>query len=416
MTFASRAARLDRKHHWRLLLLIPALLVVSAGFAPGQPPAKEKLYLDPLNIVPRPIATDDTVKLDYDIVYVRAPRPVGKAASRWAEVGDPRTMDPGADLMLLHPDGNEEVLVPVQPQESIADPFVSFDGQWVFFAKMHDALNHKGADIYKVHVATRKVIQLTEQTFTPNTGAADWSKTPLPAWGVYNLGPSPVPGGRIAFVSDRNAFQGDQPRLCSECPGSAALRHGRGWPQRRVHRPPQPRHGAAPRHPAGWPDHVQLAGIAGPAQPSPLGHLVHPPRRQQLEPASVAFDISNGTTDSLHFQTQMSDGAIVVESYYNLNNFGFGMYFKLPVQAPEGYPRFGPANPVDPRNASLRNGRHGDGRPEMLRLPFTPYGIETLTPSSSATTSPPRGRSSSRVTRRASASSRTRPARPTTTC
>ena len=54
--------------------------------------------------------------------------------------------------MLLHPDGNEEVLVPVEPQESIADPFVSFDGQWVFFAKMHDALNHKGADIYKVHV------------------------------------------------------------------------------------------------------------------------------------------------------------------------------------------------------------------------------------------------------------------------
>ena len=56
MTLASRAARLDRKHHWRLLLLIPALLVVSAGFAPGQAPAKQKLYLDPLNVEPRPIA------------------------------------------------------------------------------------------------------------------------------------------------------------------------------------------------------------------------------------------------------------------------------------------------------------------------------------------------------------------------
>ena len=44
-------------------------------------------------------------------VVVRAPRPVGKVSSRWAEVGDPRTMDPGADLMLLHPDGSEEVLV-----------------------------------------------------------------------------------------------------------------------------------------------------------------------------------------------------------------------------------------------------------------------------------------------------------------
>ncbi len=120
-------------------------------------------------------------------------------------------MEPGADLMLLHPDGKEEVLVPVKPQESIADPFVSFDGQWVYFAKMHDALNHKGADIYKVHVPTRKVVQLTEQTFTPNTGAADWSKTPLPVWGVYNLGPCPVPGGKLAFVSDRNAFKATNP-------------------------------------------------------------------------------------------------------------------------------------------------------------------------------------------------------------
>jgi hypothetical protein len=41
-----------------------------------------------------------------------------------------------------------------------------------------------------------------------NTGAADWSKTPLPRWGVYNLGPTPVPGGKLAFVSDRNAFKG----------------------------------------------------------------------------------------------------------------------------------------------------------------------------------------------------------------
>jgi len=145
------------------------------------------------------------VRYDYDIVYVRAPRPAGKAVSRWAEVGDPRTMDPRADLVLLHPNGSEGVLVAVKPHESIADPFVSFDGQWVYYAKMHDALKHKGSDIYKVHVPSRKIVQLTTQKFTPNLGAADWSKTPLPSWGVYNLGPTPVPGGKIAFVSDRNA-------------------------------------------------------------------------------------------------------------------------------------------------------------------------------------------------------------------
>src|SRR5262249_40384829 len=160
-----------------------------------------------LRVDPPHVSTDKSIRYDYDIVYVRAPRKGDKARTRWAEVGDPRTTEPGADLVLLHPDGSEEVLVPVEPREAIVDPFVSFDAQWVYYAKMHDALGHKGADIYKVHVKTRKVVRLTQQTFTPNTGAADWSKTPLPAWGVYNMGPTPVPGGKVAFVSDRNAFK-----------------------------------------------------------------------------------------------------------------------------------------------------------------------------------------------------------------
>ena len=41
------------------------------------------------------------------------------------------------------------------PHEAIADPYVSFDGQSVYFAKMHDALKHRGSDIYRVHVPTR---------------------------------------------------------------------------------------------------------------------------------------------------------------------------------------------------------------------------------------------------------------------
>src|SRR5262249_4470071 len=104
------------------------------------------------------------------------------------------------------------------------------------------------------------------------------------------------------------------------------------------------------------------------------------PDGSNWSPLVSAFDTSNGTTDSFHFQAQLSDGSIVVQSYYNLNNFGFGMYFKQPVQPPEGYAPFGRAYPYDPRTASLRNGRHGHGRPQILRLPFTPHGMETLTP------------------------------------
>ena len=54
------------------------------------------------------------------------------------------------------------------------DPYVSFDGEWVYYAKFIDA-KHTGADIYKIHVPSRKIVRLTDQTFTPNTGAAPWS-------------------------------------------------------------------------------------------------------------------------------------------------------------------------------------------------------------------------------------------------
>ena len=44
--------------------------------------------------------------VDYDIVYVRAPRFGDKTNSLWPEVFHPARLDPGADLMLLHPDGS----------------------------------------------------------------------------------------------------------------------------------------------------------------------------------------------------------------------------------------------------------------------------------------------------------------------
>ena len=74
-----------------------------------------------LRIDPAPIATDKSVKYDYDIVYVRAPRKDG-VRRRWAEIATPHVMDPGADLMLLHPDGNEELLVAGGADGSVTDP------------------------------------------------------------------------------------------------------------------------------------------------------------------------------------------------------------------------------------------------------------------------------------------------------
>src|SRR5262249_26268349 len=262
--------------------------------------------------------------------------------SKWAEVGDPRTMEPGADLMLLHPDGSEEVLVPVTGNESIADPQVSFDGQSVYFAKMHDATGHKGADIYKVHVPTRKVTRLTQQTFTPNTGVADWSRTPLPAWGVYNLGPCPLPGGRLAFVSDRNAFKATNPGYAPnalalqlfvmdedggnvECIGHLNL-------------------GMA-LHPVILKDgRIMFSSLESQGLRShPVGDFgPPPPDAPNGGPPLSALEIAKGPSAPAPSQTHPPDGHIVFESSYTPNTPGSGSLYKFPPQAPAGYPAFGP--------------------------------------------------------------------------
>ncbi len=198
---------------------------------------EDKRYFEPLDVTPQHVSEDESIQLDYDIVYVRAPRRGDEGRTYWAEVFHPALMDAGADLMLLHPDGTEAVLVNADDKESIADPFVSFDGEWVCYAKFHDLskmatrqLPASGSDIYRIHVASRKIERLTYQQFTPNTGAAEWShdfvtreqgKTHLP-YGVFNLGPCPLPGGRVIFTSNRNAF--DPPKGYS-APNAAVVRH-----------------------------------------------------------------------------------------------------------------------------------------------------------------------------------------------
>jgi hypothetical protein len=146
------------------LLLVPLALLAQE---------KEKPVVR-LSIEPKAIGSDSSIKYDYDIVYVRAPRRADKKEAAWAEFSRPIAMEPGADLMLLHPDGSEEMLVSGQ-DGSVMDPYVSFDGESVYYAKFIDA-KHTGADIHRIHVPSRKTVRLTDQTFTPNTGAAPWAR------------------------------------------------------------------------------------------------------------------------------------------------------------------------------------------------------------------------------------------------
>src|SRR6476620_4343105 len=117
-----------------LVVLLLALAAVPSSVWAGEEP----LFAQTLNVHPLPIAEDPSVRYDYDSVYVRARRAGDKVHKRfYTDFSQPVTMEPGADLMLLHPDGSEELLVK-GGKGSITDPVISFDGQWIFYVHIHN--------------------------------------------------------------------------------------------------------------------------------------------------------------------------------------------------------------------------------------------------------------------------------------
>jgi hypothetical protein len=435
----------------RLVSLLAAGLVAAPAAAQR---ANEPKYLDPIETKVPHVSTDPDVKIDYDIAYVRAKRSGDTVHKRFfTDFSQPVTMEPGADLMLLHPDGTEERLVE-GGDGSVTDPVVSFDGQWVYYSLIHNLQKasqwtppKQGADIYKIHVKTKRVVRLTNQKFSPNLGAANWSKdfrTPEQGkshfeYGVFNTGPCPLPGGRIAFTSNRDGF-----------------RPAKGYPVIALQLFVMDDSDADLPADADPPNlekigHLNLAGALHPVvlrggrimystleSQGNRGDIlwgiwtIHPDGTG-WNPLVSAFD-TGGAPNGFHFQTQLSDGSIVLEEYYNQNNSGFGAYIKLPPARPAafggglggggygfsgesiydrepggysaggaftglgnlgggggigggfgivGIPNdrpFGPANMTDPRNEPWRFGRFDNGNPHYYRMPFMPTGSFCLTP------------------------------------
>jgi hypothetical protein len=362
-----------------LASVLTAALAAERSF----PPAK----LDPK---PKPVASDPAVKLDYDIVYVRAPRfitgPDGKTRpSAWPEIAHPTNINAGCDLMRLHPDGQEEILVE-GGDGAVADPFVSFDAEWVYYAYFYLGKLGSGADIYKVHVKSKKIVRLTHQESTPNTGCLALDKgagAPVAAKqpigrGVYNLGPCPLPGGPVAFTSTRDAVK--VPRGYPRVANQLYVMDDDG---RNVEKIGHINIGSA-LHPVVLKDGrvmfstLESQGVHGSIA---WGIWSIHPDGTNWGPIISALYGTGGADEGFHFQTQLSDGTLIVELYYNQNTQGFGTYFKLPPSAPTGLPRFGPAH-----NPAVPTKEYGWEIPELFmrgrgtfRMPFQPYGLEVLT-------------------------------------
>src|SRR5262245_4180144 len=337
-----------------------------------------------LNLDPPAIATDKSVKYDYPIVYVRVLRKgYGRAADSkfkntvWAQAGVPLVMDPGADLMLLQPDGREEVLV-AGGKGSVTDPFVSFDGEWVYYSLFHDLTNRdhdhapSAADIYKIHVPTRKIVRLTHGEFSPNTGAARWSddyRTPQPGkttmpYPMCNMGPCPLPGGKVIFTSNRNGFM--SPRSTNNgyrIPLQLFVMDDDGS---NVEMIGHLTIGAA-LHPVGLRDgRVMFSTLENQGTRDSLSWglwSIHP------DGTNWGPIVSSFRTTAIHFHTQLSDGEIVVGAYYGgVGTNGFCTYVKVPVEQAVAGPGFGPGYRQDPRNPAIRT-----------KIPFSPLGMQQLT-------------------------------------
>ena len=329
-------------------------------------------------------------QVDYDIVYVRQVRFGDMVNTTWPEVFHPARLDPGADLMLLHPDGSEEILVDCDVC-GVTDPFVSFDARWVYYSLFHDLsqgslniqrgnLPHKGADIFRINLATREIQQLTFGEFTPNTGAGQWDESnPLNppnqfnrlGYGILNLGPMPLPDGRLAFTSNRNGFVPTKgftnPTLqlfVMDIDGANVEEIA-------------PMTIGSALHPTILNDGRLMFSsyeAQGVRDRRLWGIWTIEPDGRKWEPLVSAMS----SPDAFHFMTQNTAGDVIVEQYYNLNANGFGALFKLPLEIPQGQIRFGSPFPeLNPPIEQIISEQIGL---QPFRASFTPWGYSALTP------------------------------------
>ncbi len=250
----------------------------------------------------------------YDIVYVRAPRYGDITNTKWPEVINPVQMEPGADLMLLHPNGTEEVLF-AAGNGAVVDPVPSFDAKWVYFSYFPDVrvaqLNYQrnyapmlGADIYKINVATRQVIRLTQQKWEPPAGAANWSTNHLsassPGKELSRL--RHFQSGRVP-AAERQSDVCFQPRWLFAEQGhdvseSSLVHHGRQRRKRGADRPHEYRKRDASDRVARWPSDVLELRNPRPARRSCLVAVGNLARRTKVGAADERVQDRRGISFS----------------------------------------------------------------------------------------------------------------------
>ena len=336
---------------------------------------------------------------NYDIVYIKAPRQGDDTRIEFPEVTHPINAPLGSDLVLLRKDGSEETLLS-GGEGAIADPYPSFDGKWIYYSKFHDQRteakdrqrpgnpSRAGADIYKLNVETRENIRLTFQEWTPNTGLLDWSGNHLSkddsgdyylGYGIFNLGPCPLPNGRIIFTSSRNSFLPNQDFTAPNLQLFVMDDDGKN-----VELIGHMNLGSA-LHPTVLTDgRVMFSSYEaqGLRDRRIWGLWAIRPDGTQWEPLMSAFT----SPSAFHFQTQLSNGDLTVVEYYNQNDNGFGTLLGFNSTPSPELPGFGNPNSSHDSNPSIQRGiwwfndQHpSHKKPRYKSYSFSPQDLYGLT-------------------------------------
>jgi hypothetical protein len=117
----------------------------------------------------------------------------------------------GNKLVLLKPDGTEEVLLDAG-LGGVIDPNVDPAAKWVFYAKATPG-KFNGYDIYKMNFATRQEVRLTHQEWTPSRSlnyGATWDEAgKLQGHPPSSISPV-VMGSRILFCFNRDCLRQEE--------------------------------------------------------------------------------------------------------------------------------------------------------------------------------------------------------------
>lgn len=282
----------------------------------------------------------------------------------------------GTQLVLIHPDGSEELLYDPGPNGACADPIVSFDGTEVYFTWFVDpenlntqrGLSWSPSHIMKIDLGSRQVTQLTSGN---DVAWADSSHQIDPRYAKFDVAPVELPDGRILFLSNRDGTMDVTSRF-------PAMKF---WRMERDGSNPEPIENftqGSCQHPF-----ILTDGRIVWTHFHPTGRRTHGVGNYPLfvcNPDGSDIKVLAGAhyrQTAWHFATQLSGGDVVTSVYYHQNNFGHGVLVRFPVD-----PQHASGNefgPVATSSSTWNNYGHNDHYERVgqtLSTPWVLYGAQ----------------------------------------